>query len=168
MRRILGALVAAGLLLASTAAPVTAAPPQHATGVMTLDLTERFCPSFDVHWVETSPNQQMLGFAPSANGDSLIRFAGPMQSQLTNPKSGTSISVGGGVRVDLIVHPNGTIDLWASGAVVVGYRGGLDAGGPSLSLVDGRVHDLIAPDGVTTLTHEIVSGRVVDLCAFLA
>jgi len=157
------------LLLATIAAPAAAAGPEHGTGGFSYDLelpAGSVCP-FALHWVEDGSRMQALTFPVQANGDQLFRYSGPQWSTFTNLDSPgvPPLVVGGGLRLDLIFHANGTADVRVDGTVVVLYFE-TDAPGPSAWLLHGRTHDTLDA-GFNTISHAF-NGKAVDLCAALA
>ena len=122
MRRFIAVGTCTLLLITTFASPAAAARPEHGTGGFSYDLTfdpGDLCPSFGVHWVEDGSRMQALTFPVQANGDQLVRYAGPQWSTFTNLATHFSMVVGGGLRLDLVLHQNGTADVWVDGSVVV-------------------------------------------------
>jgi len=156
------------LLFATFATPAAAARPEHGTGGFNIDwlfeAPTNLC-DFPVYWHEDGSRMQALTFPVQPNGDQLIRYAGPQWSTVTNVETGVSMVVGGGLRLDLIVHPSGIADAWVDGTVVAGYLP-TDAPGAGLWLLHGRLHDTWDAD-FNTLSHSFKGGAV-DLCAALA
>ena len=168
MRRFIAVGTCTLLLITTFASPAAAARPEHGTGGFSYDLTfdpGDLCPSFGVHWVEDGSRMQALTFPVQANGDQLVRYAGPQWSTFTNLATHFSMVVGGGLRLDLVLHQNGTADVWVDGSVVVTYFK-TDAPGPSAWLFHGNLHDTLDA-GFNTISHSF-KGKAVDLCAALA
>ena len=166
MRRVIVTLCSLALLVA-VFAPVAAARPQHGRGGFSFDYSfdaGDLCP-FPVRWVEDGSRMRALTFPVQPDGDQLVRYAGPQWSTITNLTTDATMVVGGGLRLDMLLHPNGTTDVRISGTVVAGYLP-WDAPGPSFWLLHGRVHDTLDASLVTT-SHTF-NGRAVDLCAALA
>lgn len=87
----------------------------------------------------------------------------------TNTEDGTTYADGGGFRVNIVIHPDGSMDVDASGKFVAWYY----AGDPVIGLsegvfaVNGRGSESYAPDG-SLVAARFYGGHVVDLCAALA
>lgn len=171
MRRVVIAFCSAVLLVGALAPAVTAVKPQHGTGGISFALDfgtaagylPPICP-FNVHWVEDGSRMQSLTFT-KASGVVLTRDAGPQWSVVTNLDTGKSMVVGGGLRIDFVVHPDNTMDVWSNGTVVVSYWAS-DAPGEHFWVLSGHLHDAVDASG-NTVAHSF-SGRTVDLCAALS
>ena len=161
------ALASAFAVGPSSALPVAAAGPGHAVGGPSMDVTieaGQMCP-FALHWVQDASKMRAITF--TQGGDTVVNFVGSIWSTLTNlSKPETSIVVGGGAHARFVFHADGTLDISSSGTAVLGYFPA-DPPGAGLWLLNGRMHDTMAADGVTTTTHEPFIGRVENLCEVL-
>jgi hypothetical protein len=167
MRRVIVTLCSLALLVTAVAPAAAAAGPLHGRGGFSFDYSFAagdLCP-FPVRWVEDGSRMQALTFPVRPNGDQLVRYAGPQWSTVTNLATDATMVVGGGLRLDMLIHPDGTTDVRIAGTVVAGYLP-TDAPGPSFWLLHGRVRDTLDASFVTT-SHTF-NGQAVDLCAALA
>jgi hypothetical protein len=174
MHRFLGVGAGILLVLATLAAPVTAAGPLHGSGGpilgrggISFDSTFQageIC-SFKVHWVEDGSRMYTLTFPVQGNGDQHELMAGPQWSTVTNVDTGFSMVAGGNLGMDWISHKDKTADAWVVGTVVAGYLP-TDAPGMGLWVLNGHVHDTVGADGWSTIAHSF-KGRAVDLCKAL-
>jgi hypothetical protein len=82
---------------------------------------------------------------------------------------GMTFTQGGGYRINIVIHPDGSVDVDASGNLFAWYYPGDPIIGLSdgVFAVSGRGSESYAPDGslVSALFH---GGNAVDLCAALA
>ena len=118
MRRVIVTLCSLALLVA-VFAPVAAAGPQHGRGGFSFDYSfdAGVCP-FPVRWVEDGSRMRALTFPVQPDGDQLVRYAGPQWSTITNLTTDAPMVVGGGLRLDMLLHPDGTTDVRIAGTVV--------------------------------------------------
>jgi hypothetical protein len=122
------------------------------------------CP-FTVTWDPEDSIGNLLVFPVDANGDQVVRATGHGATVVTNDETGTSITVRGGFRQDLIFHADGTIDARINGTILAAY-GVPDFGGPSMWWFKGHLHDTI--DATFTATGHAFVGNATDLCAALS
>ena len=165
VRAIRRAVVLATLTLAVAIAPVAAAGPEKVpNGASTVVFEAGVVCPFEVVWDIPAVGSTLI-FPVKANGDQLIRQIGAMIIKVSNAETGASVDLRGGVKLDLVFHADGSIDVNISGSVVAGYFPA-DIGGPSLWFYRGHLHDVVTAD-FTVLGHSF-SGHATDLCAALS
>ena len=151
----LGAMVSTASAAAPDHSKVLASPATFPAGTV--------CP-FTVTWDVKESNVNQLVFPVNANGDQLVRLTGHDNTVVT-AGTGTSITLKGGFREDLLFHADGTIDVRINGTILAAY-GVPDFGGPSMWWFKGHLHD--TADVTFTGTSHAFVGNATDLCAALS
>jgi hypothetical protein len=121
--------------------------------------------SFTATWDVKETNVNQLVFPVDTNGDQVVRSAGHVVTVVTNADTGSSITLSGGFRQDLIFRADGTIDVWINGSVLAA-AGIPDFGGPSMWWFRGHLHDVL--DATFTRTAHSFIGNAADICAALS
>jgi hypothetical protein len=119
---------------------------------------------FRVRWDSDVLHANTLVFPVNRAGDQVIRSVGEIRTRITNVDTGKSVTVGGGIRQDLVFHSDGTVNAIIDGTVVAGYFP-TDLGGPAMWLFRGHLNDTL--DSSFTLLRHQSSGTQQDLCAAL-
>ena len=164
-RAFASSFVVAFVALGAMVSTATAAAPDHSK-VFPSPATfpaGTVCP-FTVTWDVKESNVNQLVFPVNANGDQLVRLTGHDNTVVT-AGTGTSITLKGGFREDLLFHADGTIDVRINGTILAAY-GVPDFGGPSMWWFKGHLHD--TADATFTGTSHAFVGNATDLCAALS
>ena len=168
MRRFLIALISAILVTIASVAPAMAAKPDHSRpGVAPPTDIVGVC-DFAITLTSTA-DKSILSVWEYEDGSVRILNRGYANGTATNTEDGTTYTHGGGFRVNIVVHPDGSVDIDASGNLFGWYF----AGDPIVGLSDGvfavsgRGSESYAADGSLTGAR-FYGGHVVDLCAELA
>jgi hypothetical protein len=119
---------------------------------------------FRVRWDSDVIHATTIVFPVNRAGDQVVRSVGEIRTTITNVDSGKSVTVGGGIRQDLVFHSDGTINAIIDGTVVAGYFP-TDLGGPAMWLFRGHMNDTL--DSSFTLSRHEFHGIQQDLCAVL-
>jgi len=170
MRRVLLALVSATLLAIAAVAPAAAAKPDHSRpGPMPpIDLAAGEVCDFAVTLASTV-DTSTTSVWEYEDGTVRILARGYASGTATNTEDGITYTHSGGFRVEVVIHPDGSVDVNASGNLFAWYFAGDPIEGLSEGLfaISGRGSESYAPDG-SLVSAVFYGGHVVDLCAALA
>jgi hypothetical protein len=168
MRRILVALISAVLVAIASVAPAMAAKPDHfRPGVAPPTDIPDVC-DFAITLTSTVDTSKVTVWEEE-DGTLRILNRGYASGTATNTEDGTTYTHGGGFRVSIIVHPDGSVDVDASGNLFAWYYPGDPIIGLSdgVFAVSGRGSESYAPDG-SLIAARFYGGHAVDLCELLA
>ena len=169
MRRALFALLSATALMASAAMPVMAAKPTHSHPgpAEPIDLPAGEICDFNVT-LSAPVERSTTSVWEYPDGTVRVLVRGYAAGTATNTDNGISVTNNGGFRSNVVIHPDGSVDVSVSGTFFAWYLEGdpivgLSAG---LFLARGRGMESYAADG--SLTGAQFNGRSADLCEDLA
>ncbi len=171
MKALLSLAVALVSLLAFAGAVAAKAPdrfPNEPT-VLGPDALAETC-EFPVELVDTFAAGTTKVFPADADGDQRVLFTGGFRSTITNLDTGESIDVKYFSRIRYVFHPDGTVDVSATGGTINIFsaddvhatlgRGLFPVHGNSTARLDAETFLLLEPD--------TIRGRVFDICAALS
>lgn len=169
MRRILLALVTATLLTLAALAPAAAAKPDHVRPgpQPPLDLPAELC-GFAVT-LTSEVDRSTISVWESEDDTVRILQRGYASGTAINTEDDITFTHAGGFRIDVVIHPDGSVDVNASGNLFAWYFAGDPIEGLSdgLFAISGRGSESYAPDG-SLVSAVFYGGHVVDLCGALA
>jgi hypothetical protein len=169
MRRVLLALLSATLLAMAGVAPVAASKPDHSRPGPTPPLNLPAGEVCDFAVTLTSEvDTSTTSVWEDEDGTVRILSRGYASGTATNTEDGIAYTHDGGYRVEVVIHPDGSVDVNASGNLFAWYFAGDPIEGLSESLfaISGRGSESYAPDG-SLVSAVFYGGHVVDLCAAL-
>lgn len=164
MRRILITLCGA-LALLVWVSPVAAAAPlrePYDPGTLTFGAGDVCAFELELETIDNRAHQ--LVFPEDANGSVRIKVNGRYLTRATNLESGESIVLHAFGPATLLAHPDGSMDISASGQSVLYFFPGDAIEG--LWLATGRYQAHLSAENIITSAH--VRGQMLDLCAALA
>ena len=169
MRRSFAALATAVAVLLAMASPSLAAKPEHVVNAP-LDpniLAAGGACDFEVSLVNVDLKSRTSTWEEE-DGTVRILDRGWATGYAEGPGGQTDLS--GGYTIEIVIHPDGSIDFTGTGALFVWYFAGdaivgLDA--PGAYAINGRVTESYAADGSLTGAR-FYGGRVTNLCTALA
>jgi hypothetical protein len=169
MRRVLFALLTATAITVASAAPALAAKPEHSrpgpAGPIDLPAGE-VC---DFNVTLTAPiDRSKTSVWEYPDGTVRILARGYAAGTATNTDDDISVTNNGGYRSEVVIHPDGSVDVSVRGTFFAWYLDGDPIVGLSAGLfaAHGRGSESYAPDGTLLGAH--FNGRSSDLCAVLA
>jgi hypothetical protein len=169
MRRVLVILSSVLLLMLATAAPALGAKPEHSHEGAPPPLVFAAGEVCDFALtIETLVDRSKTSVWEAADGTVRMLTRGFASGTATNTDDDISLSEAGGFRIDIVIHPDGAVDVEGSGTLVAYYFPGDAIEGLSAGIyeVRGHVTEQYAPDG--SLVAASFSGHAVDLCEALA
>lgn len=170
MRRVVAGLItpllAASALLASASGVAADTPGHGKLGGYVVDFAAGTACPFALQW-EATPGPggaNIITFPVSANGDQVILTAGHDVFTTTNLDTGASISDSRGGQILYVFHPDGTLDVKATGTNSFNLFV-TDVGGPG----DWWFHGLWTGsiDAAGNTVSWSFNGNLTDLCAAL-
>jgi len=169
MRRALFALLSAVALIATAVAPAMAAKPAHSRPgpAEPIDLPAGEVCDFNVT-LSSPVDRSKTSVWEYPDGTVRILVRGYAAGTATNTDDGISVTNNGGFRSEVVIQPDGSVDVSVSGTFFAWYLEGdpivgLSAG---LFLARGRGMESYAADG--SLTGAQFYGHSADLCDDLA
>ena len=163
MRRILITLCGALALLVGVSPAAAAAPLREPYDPGTLTFGAGDVCAFELE-LETIDNRaHQLVFPEDANGSVRIKVNGRYLTRATNLESGESIVLHAFGPATLLAHPDGSMDISASGQSVLYFFPGDAIEG--LWLATGRYQAHLSAENIITSAR--VRGQMLDLCAAL-
>ena len=169
MRRILLALVTATVLTIAAVAPAAAAKPDHFRPgpLPPLDLPAELC-GFAIT-LTSEVDTSTISVWESEDGTIRILQRGYASGTATNTEDDIAFTHGGGFRSDVVIHPDGSVDVNASGNLFAWYFVGdaIEGLSDGLFAITGRASESYAPDE-SLVSAVFYGGHAVDLCAALA
>ena len=169
MRRVLCLLFAVGLVLVSAQAVLAAKPDHSRPGPQPpLDLPANEPCEFAVT-LASEVDRSTVSVWESDDGTVRILQRGYASGTATNTEDDIAFTHGGGFRTEVVIHPDGSVDVNASGNLFAWYLAGEPVVGLSEGLfaISGRGSESYAPDG-SLVSAVFYGGHAVDLCAELA
>ena len=169
MRRVVLALLTATVLTIAAVAPAAAAKPDHSRPgpQPPEDIAAEVC-GFPVT-LTSEIDRSTISVWESEDGTVRILQRGYASGTATNTEDDISSTHQGGFRTDVVIHPDGSVDVNASGNLFAWYFAGDPIEGLSdgLFAISGRGSESYAPDG-SLISAVFYGGHVIDLCAALA
>ena len=164
MRRLLVPLIAATALTVASVGPALAAKPDHSRPDLAPPTEIVGACSFPIT-LSTTVDKSKTSVWEHEDGTVRILSRGYASGTATT-EGGMTYTQSGGFRIDVVIHPDGSVDVDASGNLFGWYYPGDPIIGLSAGVfaVSGRGSEGYAPDG-SLVSARFYGGHVVDLCA---
>jgi hypothetical protein len=169
MRRVLFALLSAMAIMIAAAAPALAAKPEHSREGPADPIELPAGEICDFNVTLSSPvNTSTTSVWEYPDGTQRILNRGYAAGTVTNTDDGISATHNGGFRSEVVIHPDGSVDVSVRGTFFAWYLEGDPVVGLSdgLFAVHGNGSESYGPDG--TFTGAVFKGQSTDLCEVLA
>jgi len=169
MRRVLLALVTATLLTIAAVGPAAAAKPDHSRPgpQPPLDLPAVEVCDFAVT-LASLVDRSTTSVWEHEDGTVRMLIRGYASGTATNTEDGLTYTHSGGFRIEIVIHPDGSADIDASGNFFAWYFAGDPIVGLSESLfaISGHGSESYAADG-SLVGARFYGGHAVDVCEAL-
>ena len=167
MRRLLIPLISAMLVTIASVAPATAAKPEHSRPGSAPPIQITGACDFTIT-LTTTEDKSKTSVWEYEDGTVRILSRGYASGTATT-EDGMTYTQRGGYRINVVIHPDGSVDVDVSGNLFGWYYPGDPIIGLSAGVfaVSGRGTESYAPDG-SLVSARFYGGNAVDLCAQLA
>lgn len=170
MRRSISVLATVGALLLMSAAPVAAARPTHAPSEIPVPVELPAGTPCDVGiTINTTVLNGKTSVWELADGTVRLMDRG-FTTGYAESDDGSRSTHSGGYRLELVFHPDGSLDVTGTGFLFAWYLEGDPIVGlpaPGAYVLRGHLTESYAADGSLEAAH-FFGGEVVDLCEVLA
>jgi hypothetical protein len=179
MKRVVGGLLATGLVGLLLAAPAGAVDPREPIptpdpvflAAFDSSTGEGYCTGFDAVVTYTQFNEYIVQQTTAADGTLTLKIAGVAKATVTNQTTGESVSYNISGPGTVVINPDGSFSIDAAGPNLLWTEQRFlanFAGVPAISYTTGHVTLFVDASGQTTSYNLAGGARQTDVCAVLA